>query len=65
MAYDFLRDKKGQLRVNEISYGFLSWVVHRCPGYWDSNMKWHPGSRWPEDVQVEDFLACLGATNRE
>jgi len=64
MAYDFLRDRDGQLRVNEISYGYVSWMVERCPGYWDSELKWHSGSRWPEDVQVEDFLALLIAEGR-
>lgn len=27
----------------EISYGFSAAPYHRCEGYWDSSLNWHPG----------------------
>ncbi|MEX2121087.1 MAG: hypothetical protein WD847_15960 [Pirellulales bacterium] len=52
--------------VGEISYTYASWAVQRCPGYWQSSpdgaareLAWHPGPIWPEEAQMEDFLARL------
>ncbi|HXV37009.1 MAG TPA: hypothetical protein VEC18_07660 [Myxococcota bacterium] len=56
MAYDFLLDRARELRLSEISYGFASHAVERCPGYWDRDLAWHPGHIWPERAQVEDFV---------
>lgn len=44
----------------EISYTFVSWMVHECPGYWSlqgGGCTWRDGQVWPEDVILEDFLA--------
>jgi hypothetical protein len=59
MAYDFLRDAEGKVRLNELSYGFINRLVHGCPGFWDSRLEFHPGRHWPEEFQVEDFLQSL------
>lgn len=61
MAYDFLIDSKNQPIVGELSYCYVSSaiggsVTGNCPGYWDRELKWHEGSMWPEEAQVEDFL---------
>jgi glutathione synthase/RimK-type ligase-like ATP-grasp enzyme len=56
MAYDFLY-RQGKPVVCEISYTFVDWMVQKCPGQWDSNLNWHEGNMWPEEAQVEDFLA--------
>jgi glutathione synthase/RimK-type ligase-like ATP-grasp enzyme len=52
--------------VVEVSYTYASWAVHACPGHWvldgdpdTGNLAWRPGPMWPEDAQVEDFLARL------
>lgn len=58
LAVDILR-KGCQFVVSEISYTFVSWVVHACPGYWDESLSWHEGSMWPEAAQLEDFLKRL------
>jgi len=55
MAYDFLF-KEGQPVISEISYTFVDWTVHSCPGHWDSHLNWVEGQMWPEEVLVEDFL---------
>jgi len=56
MAYDFLFDSLGELRVSEISYCFLNQAVFECPGHWDRDLVWHSGQIWPERAQAEDFL---------
>jgi hypothetical protein len=56
MAYDFLFDAEGDLRVSEISYCYVNHLVFECPGHWDEDLVWHPGQIWPERAQVEDFL---------
>ncbi|MBU5636460.1 hypothetical protein KOM00_06895 [Geomonas sp. Red69] len=52
-----LRD--GAPVVGEISYTYVSWMVHSCPGHWDGELNWHPGQMWPEQAQIEDLLARL------
>jgi hypothetical protein len=56
MAYDFLVDSVGEIRVSEISYCFVNQAVFECPGYWDRDLVWHSGQVWPECAQAEDFL---------
>ena len=45
--------------VGEVSYTYVSWLVHACPGHWDSNMQWHVGQMRPEEAQIQDFMARL------
>ncbi len=56
MAYDFLYDQNKNPWINEISYGFIDWVVQKCPGYWDEKLSWHSGNFSPQKCQLEDFL---------
>lgn len=56
MAYDFLY-KDGKPVICEISYTFIDAAVHKCPGHWDRDLKWHEGQMWPQQAQVEDFIA--------
>ncbi len=58
LAFDFLR-KGEDLLCLEISYAYVSWMVHECPGYWDRDLNWHEGQMWPEEAQAEDLLARL------
>ncbi len=60
MAFDFLfRGPAREPVVGEISYCYADWAVERCPGHWDSDLNWHPGSLWPEAAHVEDFLVRI------
>lgn len=62
MAFDFLfRGEAREPVVGEISYGFVDWMVEKCPGHWDPAMNWHAGHLWPEEAHVEDFLARIRA----
>jgi len=56
MAYDFLYDENKNPWINEISCGFIDWVVQKCPGYWDEKLNWHSGNFSPQQCQLEDFL---------
>jgi len=58
--------KQGEGVVGEISYTYVSWVVHACPGYWEltgapdtDQLRWVEGPMWPEEAQIEDFLRRL------
>ena len=64
MAYDFLRDEKGEYLINEISYGYADWAVYDCPGYWDCNLNWHEGHVWPEEAQIDDFIRYISSMGR-
>lgn len=56
MAYDFIYDEDKTPFINEISYCFVDWVVHSCPGFWDENLLWQSGQNWPQYYQLADFL---------
>lgn len=61
VAIDLLRGTTGWLAV-EISYTFVSWMVHECPGHWSlqgGGCAWKDGQVWPEDAILEDFLARM------
>lgn len=59
MAYDFLINGKGDVLLNEISYCYVNWMVHKCPGHWDDQLSWCEGKLWPEQAHIEDFLTVL------
>ncbi len=57
MAYDWLFRADGSGPVTgEISYGYVDWMIEKCPGHWDSDLNWHEGRLWPEEAHVDDFL---------
>ena len=56
MAYDFLKNEKGEPEFCEISYTYVSSAVYGCPGYWASDLNWHEGQYWPEYLHLVDAL---------
>ncbi len=54
VAYDFL-NHKGNYLISELSYAFCD-MTDACTGYWDENMKWHPGHFYEQDWMVEMVL---------
>ena len=57
--------------TTEISYSYVSWVVHECPGHWElegdpesGRLIWKTGQMWPEDAIMEDFIARLKSKNK-
>jgi hypothetical protein len=65
IAIDGLR--RGEVRVvGEISYTYVSWVVHECPGHWElhgdpikGELHWVEGQVWPEDAILDDFISHI------
>jgi len=64
-AIDGLYDGKEPV-VGEISYTYVSWAIHDCPGHWEldglpqtGNLVWKEGRMWPEEAQIQDFLERL------
>lgn len=55
VGIDFLLDN-GKPLINEISYGFTSWMVHDVPGQWDRDLNWHEGNVWPQQAHVAEFI---------
>ncbi len=58
---------RGEERViTEISYSYVSWVIHDSPGYWKlqgnpqtGDLIWQEGHVWPQDAIMKDFLETL------
>jgi hypothetical protein len=46
--------------VLEISFGFVKEVYDACTGYWDEQLKWHPGRFNPYGWMVEDLVGSIG-----
>jgi glutathione synthase/RimK-type ligase-like ATP-grasp enzyme len=66
VAIDFLRRDSSYV-VGEVSYAYVTWVVHECPGHWvlgeDGELFWVDGQMWPEDAQFDDFALRLSSRN--
>ncbi len=56
MAYDFLFTPENEPVFCEISYTFQARAIFNCPGYYDSDLNWHPGHFWPEYLHLVDAL---------
>ena len=59
VAFDFLRSPDGSPQIVEMSYGYLSSAVEKCPGHWLRDGSWCEESRKPEDLHVEWFLRSI------
>lgn len=56
IAFDFIKDEKGNNLIVEISYGYAITAYDACAGYWDENLNWHEGSFNPQFWMLEDLL---------
>jgi len=61
-AFDFVRDGS-DWKIIEISYAFSLAGYIDCPGYWTSDLSWHPARVRPEYFMVEDVVSLLKAKN--
>ncbi|HUQ66899.1 MAG TPA: hypothetical protein VM101_12125 [Flavitalea sp.] len=56
---DFIWDNK-EPKIIELSYcGIMGPFYDDCPGYWDSNLKWHNKNVNPQYFMIEDFIKEL------
>ncbi len=57
VAFDFVLDLNRNPLLVEINYGFAPGGYDACPGYWDSQLRWHEGKfnpyGWMVDLLVE------------
>lgn len=63
VAFDFVYDKKTP-KVLEVSYGFVPDAYDHCPGYWDSDLKWHEGSFNPYAWIVDSLIQTKAVQNQ-
>jgi glutathione synthase/RimK-type ligase-like ATP-grasp enzyme len=58
LAFDFVSQDDEYLIV-EISYGFPRNFYAKCPGYWDSALRWREGKVTPGSFIIEDIVSLL------
>ncbi|MBE0575233.1 MAG: hypothetical protein IH613_04965 [Desulfuromonadales bacterium] len=58
LAFDFVKTADRKPIILEVSYGFNAEAVHACLGYWDSELNWHEGQYWPQELILTDLLSC-------
>lgn len=56
IAFDFIVDQNNNPLIVEISYGYAIDAYDPCPGYWDSDLKWHDGQFNPQEWILENIL---------
>lgn len=56
LAYDYIFDSENKPLLTEINYGFDRRGYLDCPGYWDSNLKWHEGKFIPEEWMIDQLI---------
>lgn len=59
IGYDFVFDQENNPLIVEIGYGFNVEFYDPCPGYWDSNFKWHEGTFNPQVWMLEHVIHKL------
>jgi len=63
VGFDFIW-QKDEPKIVEISYTFIVGPFYDdCPGYWDSNLNWHPDKVNLQNYMMEDFIETLNNTN--
>ncbi|WP_432798741.1 ATP-grasp domain-containing protein [Poriferisphaera sp. WC338] len=65
VCFDFVRDDQNRFYLVEISYGFVSELIHNCEGYWDRNLEWYKGHVWPTDAILDDFINLISSRGAE
>ena len=55
MAYDFIYDN-GELRIVEMSYGFVAKAVYDAPGWYDEKMVFHPEKTDAYKMVIEKLI---------
>lgn len=56
IAFDFIIDENNSPLIVEISYGYAIEAYDPCPGYWDSNLKWHEGKFNPQEWILDEMI---------
>lgn len=65
LAFDFIFNSQREPMIAEISYCYVSELVHACSGHWDHQGTWHEGHVWPQEAILDDILkACRQKTQK-
>lgn len=59
MAYDFLKNEKGEVEFCEMSYTYDDVAIYNCPGYWTRDLCFVKDHIWPQEIIVNELLALL------
>jgi len=63
VGFDFIWDKD-EPKIVEISYTFIVGPFYDdCPGYWDSDLNWHPDNVNLQNYMMEDFVKAVNNIN--
>ena len=57
VCFDYVKAPDGEYKIVEICYGYVGAAVHKCRGYWDSDLVFHEGHFWPEECILKDFIS--------
>jgi len=63
LAFDFIFDEEGTPLIVETSYAFTARAYEKCPGYWDSNLRWCENEVIPEHFMIEDLISDFEKKN--
>jgi glutathione synthase/RimK-type ligase-like ATP-grasp enzyme len=64
LAFDFVSDASKNPKIVEISFGFLSEAILKCPGYWRRDLAFTNGAQRVEDLILQDLIASRGFETR-
>lgn len=53
VAFDFVYNSQNEPALLEVNFGFAPGGYVDCPGYWDEQLAWHPGSFDPYGWMIE------------
>ena len=56
IAYDYVKNFRGEYLLVEISYGFSGEAIFNCDGYWNKELIWNAGKLWPEYEILKNFI---------
>jgi glutathione synthase/RimK-type ligase-like ATP-grasp enzyme len=56
LAFDFLIGLNNEPKICEISYCLPNFAISESEGYWDTDLHWHPGTYYIEDLIIEKMI---------
>ncbi|MEX0967258.1 MAG: hypothetical protein WD077_08465 [Bacteroidia bacterium] len=65
VAFDYVYTSEAKPLLVEISYGFAPGAYDTCPGYWDSELRWHNDKFNPQGWMVDLLLRAVNEDKRD
>ena len=56
IAYDYVKNSKGEYLLVEISYGFSAEAIFECQGYWNKELIWNSKKLCPAQEVLKNFI---------